>query len=262
MSNRNSKLLRGHHSQWQSQPTTVIRVPSEFKDSLISLAKDWDEHSHFNRPSLCVTPIISRLTKKAKNSLVVNNLNLGRKATHQVAQHPLCPFPYEDLEQQAFLALTLAADRFNPDRDIKFSTFATHQLKGRLLHYIRDKGQAVKVPRNFYELYFKAIKTDRISGSKKKTAEALGVDVADIDLAVQAVENCGATKTGVIENIDQSSFYYENGGLVEFVELEIKRPSGSSIDSWLSRGQFNLLDLRTELLGVRVEFRQTSEGSQ
>jgi RNA polymerase sigma-B factor len=58
----------------------------------------------------------------------------------------------EDLQQVAFLALVVAADRFDPARGLEFSTFATWTVLGELKHHFRDHGWAVKAPRAIQEL--------------------------------------------------------------------------------------------------------------
>lgn len=68
----------------------------------------------------------------------------------------------EDLEQVATLALLNAIDRLDPDRDVKFSTFATITIMGELKRHLRDRGWAVRVPRPIQEL---AVRINRDIGS-------------------------------------------------------------------------------------------------
>ena len=46
--------------------------------------------------------------------------------------------PYEDLLQVANLGLIKAAQRFDPDRGVRFSTYATAIVDGELRHHLRD----------------------------------------------------------------------------------------------------------------------------
>jgi RNA polymerase sigma-B factor len=57
----------------------------------------------------------------------------------------------EDLEQVAMLGLLQAIDRLDPEREVKFSTFATITITGELKRHLRDKGWAVRVPRPLQE---------------------------------------------------------------------------------------------------------------
>ncbi len=58
----------------------------------------------------------------------------------------------EDLTQVAYLALVKAADRFDASREIEFATFATPTVLGEIKRHFRDKGWALRVPRQLQEL--------------------------------------------------------------------------------------------------------------
>jgi RNA polymerase sigma-B factor len=61
--------------------------------------------------------------------------------------------PLEDLVQVASLGLIKAVDRFDPERGVEFSTYATHTIVGELKRHFRDKGWAIRAPRRMQELY-------------------------------------------------------------------------------------------------------------
>lgn len=60
---------------------------------------------------------------------------------------------YDDLAQVASIALIKSVDRFDPDREVEFSTFATRTVIGELKRHFRDKGWAIRAPRRIQELY-------------------------------------------------------------------------------------------------------------
>lgn len=63
--------------------------------------------------------------------------------------------PLDDLVQVASVGLLKAVDRFEPDRGVEFSTYATHTVVGELKRHFRDKGWAVRAPRRMQELYLR-----------------------------------------------------------------------------------------------------------
>jgi len=51
-----------------------------------------------------------------------------------------CPqISLEDLEGEGYVALVSAADRFDPARGVRFSTFAIAMIRGRILEYLREQ---------------------------------------------------------------------------------------------------------------------------
>ncbi|NET36638.1 MAG: RNA polymerase sigma factor SigF [Cyanothece sp. SIO1E1] len=87
---------------------------------------------------------------KIRNQLVRLNAGLVRKIAHRVSHQ--CAEPYEDLEQIGYLGLIRAVERFNPSQGCAFSSFAVPYIRGEMLHFLRDRGSAVKIPRRWQDL--------------------------------------------------------------------------------------------------------------
>lgn len=62
---------------------------------------------------------------------------------------------YEDIYQVASIALIKAVERFDPEKGVKFISFATPTLIGEIKRFFRDKGSAIRIPRRIYEVYQK-----------------------------------------------------------------------------------------------------------
>ena len=60
--------------------------------------------------------------------------------------------PLDDLIQVASLGLVKAIDRFDPSRDVAFSSFAVPTILGEIKRHFRDRTWSVRVPRDLQEL--------------------------------------------------------------------------------------------------------------
>jgi RNA polymerase sigma-B factor len=74
-----------------------------------------------------------------------------------VAQHIARRYGYrgenpDDLEQVATIGLILAVDRFDPDRQIDFLSFAVPTITGEVLRHFRDRAAMIRMPRRLREL--------------------------------------------------------------------------------------------------------------
>ena len=58
----------------------------------------------------------------------------------------------EDLQQIGYIGLINAFNLYNRAKNVKFETYATWLISGEIRHYIRDKHQAVRIPRWMFEL--------------------------------------------------------------------------------------------------------------
>ncbi|MCE5313638.1 MAG: sigma-70 family RNA polymerase sigma factor [Armatimonadota bacterium] len=60
--------------------------------------------------------------------------------------------PLEDLVQEGYVGLITSVDKYDGDKGVKFSTYATHFIVGQIKHYLRDKGKIIKEPAWLQEL--------------------------------------------------------------------------------------------------------------
>ncbi len=105
--------------------------------------------------------------------------------------------PLEDLVQVATIGLIKAVDRFDPDREVEFSTYATPTIAGELKRHFRDKGWAVRVPRRLQELN---LQLGEIIG---QLSQKLGRSPTVAEMA----EAAGTTTEEVLEGLDSAHAY-------------------------------------------------------
>ena len=85
----------------------------------------------------------------AREELITRYLPLVRSLARRFASRGQ---PVEDLIQVGCIGLIKAIDRFDLDRGVELSTYATPTILGEIKRYFRDKGWAVKVPRALQDL--------------------------------------------------------------------------------------------------------------
>jgi RNA polymerase sigma-B factor len=104
---------------------------------------------------------------------------------------------YDDLLQVGTIGLIKAIDRFDSDRGVEFSTYATPTIVGEIKRHFRDKSWAIRVPRRLQEL--------RASISTV-TAE-LTQDLGRSPTVAEIAAKIGVTDEEVIEGLESANAY-------------------------------------------------------
>lgn len=84
-----------------------------------------------------------------KEELVEQNIGLVKSIANDFRNSGV---DFQDLVQAGHLGLLNAAQNFDLNRGTKFSTYATHLIKGEIRHYIRDNQPVVHIPQWIQEL--------------------------------------------------------------------------------------------------------------
>lgn len=89
---------------------------------------------------------------------------------------------YDDIYQVASMGIMYAVERFNPERGVKFATFATPTVLGEIRNYFRDKGNFIRIPRRLYEVFYKAEQIKRMHSdvSDDEIARILNISASDM----------------------------------------------------------------------------------
>ncbi len=119
-----------------------------------------------------------------RDTLVVAHLNLVRFLAVKFANRGES---LDDLMQVGTIGLIKAVDRFDLERGVEFTTYATPTIVGEIKRHFRDKGWALKVPRRLQELHLSVNRMlERLhlqsghSPTVAELAQALGVSEEDI----------------------------------------------------------------------------------
>src|SRR5829696_3800478 len=130
----------------------------------------------------------------ARDALVQRFLPLARQLARRYQRGGE---PLDDLVQVASLGLLKAIDRFDPQRETAFSSFAVPTILGELKRHFRDKGWSVRVPRDLQEL---AVKVDRVG-------DQMGRELGRAPTPVEIAESIGVSAEQVLEAREAAGAY-------------------------------------------------------
>ena len=100
----------------------------------------------------------------------------------------------DDLFQIGCVGLMKAVDNFDPDREVKFSTYAVPMIIGEIRRYLRDNN-SIRVSRSLRDTAYKAIyakegymKKHLKEPTVQEIAEEIGISKEDIVFALDAIQ--------------------------------------------------------------------------
>ena len=130
----------------------------------------------------------------AREELITRYLPLVKSLARRFASRGQ---PVEDLIQVGSIGLIKAIDRFDLERGVELSTYATPTVLGEIKRYFRDKGWAVKVPRALQDLN---VRLNRVM-------EQLTVELQRSPTIGELAEATGVTEEEVVEALESGRAY-------------------------------------------------------
>ena len=130
----------------------------------------------------------------AREKLVMSHMNLVRFLANKFKNRGE---PLDDLVQVGYLGLLKAIDRFDPERGLEFTTYATPTILGEIKRHFRDKGWSVRVPRRLPEL----------SAQVNQATDALTTELQRSPKIEEIAEYLDASVDEVLEAMESSSAY-------------------------------------------------------
>jgi RNA polymerase sigma-B factor len=103
----------------------------------------------------------------------------------------------DDLIQIGAIGLIKAIDRFDVDRGVELTTYATPNIIGEIKRHFRDKGWSVRVPRGLQELNVKL----------SKLVEELTVQLGRSPTIAELAKAAGAEEELVVEALESGRAY-------------------------------------------------------
>lgn len=131
--------------------------------------------------------------KECRNRLVTENLGLVHLCANRFRNRGI---EYEELYSSGCVGLVKAANSFDEERGVKFSTYAVPVILGEIKRIFRDGGM-VKVSRSLKELSLKVMREKTSFIAKKgrepsvsELAEIMSCEADDIVEALSAAQPC------------------------------------------------------------------------
>ena len=136
----------------------------------------------------------------------------------------------DDLVQVASVGLLNAIDRFDPEREVQFSTYAAVTIVGELKRHFRDKGWAIRVPRRLQEVGL------RINAVLPELSQELGRSPTIDEIA----ERCEATPEEILDAMEAVQAYSTTSlespvgeeGVAPIDVLGTEDPSLELLETW------------------------------
>lgn len=155
--------------------------------------------------------------------------------------------PVDDLIQVASIGLLKAIDRFEPDRNVQFTTYAVPTIVGELKRYFRDRASTIRLPRGLrersYTLNSAIQKFSQENGRSPNIREIAGATGISEEEVIEGMEGLAAS---TVASLDTTT---ENGDLSLLDVLGADDKSLSMLDDRLSlAGAMSKLDAREKTL--------------
>jgi RNA polymerase primary sigma factor len=140
-------------------------------------------------------------SKRAINELVQHNLKLVIKIAKK---HQGQGVPLDDLIQEGNIGLYEAAERFNPDGETRFVTYAQLWIRKRINEEVAKHGRLVRIPHNQeYQMY-----KDKMAGKQVRDMR-----VVELDKPVGSEEDGRSVADVLFGNVAESDDRFETDAL-------------------------------------------------
>ncbi len=105
--------------------------------------------------------------------------------------------PHEDLVQVATIGLIKAVDRFDLERGVAFSTYATPTIVGEIKRHFRDRGWTIRVPRRLQE----------IQSVINQAVSDLGQELGRSPTVAELAGRIGMSEEEILEGLESANAY-------------------------------------------------------
>jgi RNA polymerase primary sigma factor len=123
---------------------------------------------------VALTKAVQAGDQKARQRLIESNMRLVINIAKTYRNRAI---PLEDLIQEGAIGLMQAAERFDPDKGFRFSTYATHWIRQAIGRAIDNKSKAIRLPAHVSQ------SLRRVEKERLRLARELGYDPSPEQIA-------------------------------------------------------------------------------
>jgi RNA polymerase sigma factor (sigma-70 family) len=196
--------------------------------------------------------------KAAKEQLVTSNLRLVQSVVNTYLRNGIsAQYNAGDLMQEGIVALIRAAEKFEPQRGWKFSTYAMYWVRSSVKHNQLQQADAIWVPQRIQEQYKKmktkeqelTVQTGRIP-TREELAEAMQCSVEQLEHCRGSVERKTVSLDAPLQNNKQPWKDGTAAALQDFVDIpddwrgSLRQDLWDTLHRYLDPHQVELLLLR------------------
>ncbi len=167
----------------------------------------------------------------AREELVQRHLPLVRSLARRYAGRGES---LEDIEQVGAIGLIKAIDRYELEREVALTTYATPNVVGEIKRHFRDKGWAIRVPRRLQELKLSLTKATSELSQKNGRSPTVG----------ELAAHLGMSEEDILEGLESANAYSA---------VSLDAPDGGDDDSPAVADSLGMMDDALE----GVEYRES-----
>lgn len=159
---------------------------------------------------------------------------------------------YDDIYQVASIALIKAVERFEPEKGVKFISFATPTVIGEIKRFFRDKASVIRIPRRIYEIYQKVNHAREHLTQQLQRPPRIDELAAYLDITEEKVlEIIESNNVYNIQSFDKNAYSDDDVILYETVGQEDKTFEEIENRDFLEKSLDKFNDIEKEFIQLR-----------